>query len=226
MYPSQVVVTHRPYRASASRITIFAHLFGILAFILMLIWLLHYRGGIEYDSYDGNRVFNVHPFLMFCGFIFLSGEAMMVYKTAKTGHFAQKVVHLILHIGAFVLGVVGISAVFRFHDMANVEDLYSLHSWIGIATISLFALQWLAGLFTYMFRQPETTKATLLPWHICSGRTLLYMSIAAALTGLMEKATFMNLRHSREARLLNFLGLSILLFGIFVDLSVSLGRYV
>lgn len=66
---------------------------------------------------------------------------MMVYKTVKAGHFVQKVVHMVLQLGAFVLGVVGICAVFKFHDMVNIEDNYSLHSWIGIATISLFALQ-------------------------------------------------------------------------------------
>ncbi|KAE8682996.1 hypothetical protein F3Y22_tig00111220pilonHSYRG00021 [Hibiscus syriacus] len=53
----QVTVTHN-YRRSASRLTIFAHVFGVLAFILMLVWLLHYREGIEYDSYNGYRVFN------------------------------------------------------------------------------------------------------------------------------------------------------------------------
>lgn len=47
------------YRRRASRITIFAQLFGILAILLLLIWLLHYREGIEYDSLDGFRVFNV-----------------------------------------------------------------------------------------------------------------------------------------------------------------------
>ncbi|XWS22946.1 hypothetical protein CRYUN_Cryun29cG0079300 [Craigia yunnanensis] len=110
--------------------------------------------------------------------------------------------------------------------MANIEDVYSLHSWIGTATISVFALQWLAGLSTFMFPQSEMTRKTILPWHVCGGRTLLYMSIAAALTGLMEKATFIGLRHSGEARLLNIMGLSILLFGIFVDLSVALASYV
>ncbi|KAK8507944.1 hypothetical protein V6N13_055412 [Hibiscus sabdariffa] len=214
------------YRRSASRLTIFAHVFGVLSFILMLVWLLQYRGGIEYDSYEGYRVFNVHPFLMFCGFIFLSGEAMMVYKTVQATHMVQKMVHMMFQLGAFVLGVVGICAVFKFHDMSNVEDVYSLHSWIGIATITLFAVQWLAGLISFMAPQPEVTKHSLLPWHICGGRTLLYMSIAAALTGLMEQATFQHLQSDREGRLVNFLGLCILLFGIFVDLSVALARYV
>ena len=48
------------YRQSASRLTVVAHLFGILAFILMLVWLLHYRGGIEYHSDNPDRVFNVN----------------------------------------------------------------------------------------------------------------------------------------------------------------------
>jgi cytochrome b-561 len=55
------------------------------------------------------------------------------------------------------------------------------------------------------------------------------MSICAALTGLMQKSTFLNLKHllsQRELRLINFTGLAILLFGIFVDLSVALARYV
>ncbi|XVE85568.1 hypothetical protein DITRI_Ditri17bG0100800 [Diplodiscus trichospermus] len=226
MHSSHVAVVHPPHRASASRLTIVAHFFGILAVILMLFWLLHYRGGIEYNSYDGVRVFNVHPLLMFCGFIFLSGEAMMVYKTVQATHYVQKVVHMILQLAAFVVGVIGLCAVFKFHDMANIEDVYSLHSWIGIATISLFALQWLAGLSTFMFPQTDMTRKSMLPWHVNGGRTLLYMSIAAALTGLMEKATFIGLRHNREARLLNFLGLSILLFGIFVDLSVAFYRHI
>ncbi|KAJ9135675.1 hypothetical protein P3X46_032828 [Hevea brasiliensis] len=214
------------YRRSASRLTIAAHLFGILAFILMLIWLLHYRGGIEYDSDNVDRVFNVHPFMMFCGFIFLVGEAMMVYKTVPASHSVQKFFHMILHLIAICLGIVGISAVFKFHDMVNTEDVYSLHSWIGIGTFCLFGLQWLFGLFTFTVPQPSDARASMLPWHICGGRALLYMAICAALTGLMEKSTFMQEKHTRENHLMNFTGLFILLFGIFIDLSVALARYV
>ncbi|KDP38167.1 hypothetical protein JCGZ_04810 [Jatropha curcas] len=214
------------YRRSASRLTVVAHLFGILAFILMLIWLLRYRGGIEYDSYDADRVFNVHPFMMFCGFIFLAGEAMMVYKTIPVSHKTQKLIHLVFHLAAICLGIVGIAAVFKFHDMIKAEDVYSLHSWIGITTICLFGLQWLFGLFTFIIPQPDVTKKMMLPWHICGGRALLYMAVCAALTGIMEKSTFLEQQHTHENRLMNFTGLFILLFGIFVDISVTLARYV
>ncbi|GAB2286383.1 hypothetical protein Dimus_020799 [Dionaea muscipula] len=46
-------------RQSASRITVVAHFFGILAIILMLVWLLHFCGDIDLDSDVPAHVFNV-----------------------------------------------------------------------------------------------------------------------------------------------------------------------
>ncbi|KAI3817095.1 hypothetical protein L1987_10882 [Smallanthus sonchifolius] len=211
---------------TGSRITVAAHLFGILANILMLIWLLHYRQGLDLDSSNPYRVFNVHPFLMFFGFIFLVGEAMMAYKTVAAERQVQKYVHLFLHLSALVLGIVGIHATFKFHDKMNILDMYSLHSWIGIGTFCLFILQWLFGFSLFIFpKASAVTRARLSHWHVLGGRSLLYMAICAALTGLMQKFTFMQLTNNRESYLINFLALAILLFGITVDLSVSLGRY-
>ncbi|GFP85591.1 probable transmembrane ascorbate ferrireductase 3 [Phtheirospermum japonicum] len=79
-----------------------------------------------------------------------------------------------------------------------------------------------------MFLLPGTSnesRARASPWHINGVRALMYMVIVAALTGLMEKVTYMGLRHQTEARVINFIGLSIMLFGTAVDLSVSLGRF-
>lgn len=88
-------------------------------------------------------------------------------------------------------------------------------------------MQWVLGFSAFMFPKASPgTRASMLPWHVSGGRALLYMAICAALTGLMEKSTFLNLKNHREARLINFTGLFVLLFGIFVDLSVALARYV
>lgn len=62
---SYTVVTSKMRSYSTS---ILAHLFGIIALILMLVWLLHYREGIEYDSGNPLRVFNV-CFLCFSSLI-------------------------------------------------------------------------------------------------------------------------------------------------------------
>lgn len=90
--------------------------------------------------------------------------------------------------------------------------------------------QWVLGFATFLFpRASERTAIRIVPWHMSGGRALLYLSICAALTGLTQKSTFLGVEHvlsHRESNLINFTGLSILLFGIFVDLSVALARYV
>ncbi|CAN8312214.1 unnamed protein product [Cochlearia groenlandica] len=206
--------------------TFVAHFFGILAFILMLIWLLHYREGINYGSDNPFKVLNVHPFLMYCGFLFLVGEAMMTYKTSYASHKVQKLVHGGLHLIGLVLGIVGICAAFKFHDQVYLKDMVSLHSWIGLTTFILLGLQWLLGAFTFLAPQSSSgTRSRMMPWHVLGGRALLYMGIVAALTGLMQRATTIGQSTNAESRLINFTGLAILLFGVSVDFSVALGRY-
>ncbi|KAL7110837.1 hypothetical protein ACP275_05G051100 [Erythranthe tilingii] len=223
--------THEAHRVRygkpALRVTILAHVFGTLAIILLLVWLLHFREGLDLDSDDPNRIFNVHPFLMFFGFIFLAGEAMMAYKTVGAERKVQKYVHMFVHLVAIVLGIVGLHAAFKFHEKQGISNLYSLHSWIGIGTFSLFCLQWLLGMSVFLFPgTPMETRARVAPWHVSGGRALMFMAICTALTGLMEKVGFLGQLHHSEARVINFLGLSILLFGVSVDLSVSLARYI
>jgi hypothetical protein len=67
--------------------------------------------------------------------------AMMAYKTVLSRGIVKKSIHMILHLIALCLGIVGICAVFKYHDMIHAEDVYSLHSWIGLVTFCLFCLQ-------------------------------------------------------------------------------------
>lgn len=46
-------------RSPGSHLSLFAHFFGILAIVLMLVWLLHYGKGFDLDSNDPGRIFNV-----------------------------------------------------------------------------------------------------------------------------------------------------------------------
>lgn len=56
------------YYGAASRLTYVAHFFGLTALILILIWLLHYRGGLNYESNNPELVFNVKHLLTICLF--------------------------------------------------------------------------------------------------------------------------------------------------------------
>ncbi|XP_010271183.1 PREDICTED: probable transmembrane ascorbate ferrireductase 3 [Nelumbo nucifera] len=209
-------------RRRPSRATAVGHFFGVLAAILLLTWLLHFRGGLDLDSDNKDKVFNVHPFLMYAGFVFLAGEAIMAYKTFPMEKKVRKFIHMLLHLVAIVLGIVGINAAFKFHNEVGIPNMFSLHSWLGMGTFCLFCLQWLYSFVTFFFPGAEvSTRGRMLPWHKVGGRTLLYMAVCTAESGLMEKATVMNLRHGTESRLMNFTGLAILFFGIAVDFTIS-----
>lgn len=60
--------TRSTYYHAASRLTYVAHFFGLMALILILIWLLHYRGGLHYESNNPDVVFNVKQLLIICLF--------------------------------------------------------------------------------------------------------------------------------------------------------------
>lgn len=52
-----------------------------------------------------------------------------------------KLGHAAMHLMAFILTVLGLAAVFNFHNHEKIPNLYSLHSWLGITTVFLFACQ-------------------------------------------------------------------------------------
>lgn len=52
-----------------------------------------------------------------------------------------KLLHAALMLLALLLSVVGLCTVFSFHNAKKIPNMYSLHSWVGVATAALFAAQ-------------------------------------------------------------------------------------
>lgn len=67
--------------------------------------------------------------------------AVMAYRIVLGPRAAKKAVHLLLHLVALAFAGVGLYAAFKYHHDAGLPDIRSLHSWLGIATIALYALQ-------------------------------------------------------------------------------------
>lgn len=65
----------------------------------------------------------------------------MVYRTVMVQKKVQKFIHMVLHLIAITLGIIGIYAVFKFHNASGIANMYSLHSWLGIVTFCLYGLQ-------------------------------------------------------------------------------------
>ncbi|KAI6670507.1 hypothetical protein NL676_005392 [Syzygium grande] len=199
---------------------------GVTIISLVLIWAVHFRGGLALVSDDKDLIFNVHPVLMVTGLILLNGEAMIAYKTVSGTQSFKKLVHLTLQLLAFCLSVVGIWAALKFHNDKGIDNFYSLHSWLGLACILLFGIQWALGFVIYWYPGgSRTSRATLLPWHVFFGIYIYALAIATATTGFLEKATFLQTnqvisRYSLEALLMNSLGVLVVVLGGFIVLTI------
>ena len=118
---------------------------------------------------DPAAEFNLHPVLMIAGFIYCMGQgmsfkgspfgkrsynllsaAMLMYRSCRCcRRIWNKLLHTMFHMLAIPCIAVGFIAVWDSHQLrrgddgllAPIPDFYSLHSWMGLATMGLFALQ-------------------------------------------------------------------------------------
>ncbi|XWS34359.1 hypothetical protein CRYUN_Cryun21dG0032500 [Craigia yunnanensis] len=112
-----------------------------------------------------------------------------------------------------------------FNDEANIPDMFTLHSWLGMIAICLFGLQFLLGFFSYVFPRAESfSRAAYTPWHTFGGLVIFFFAICTAEMGLLQKFLLLGLFRSQEALIVNFIGLLLFLFAVAVGLSVVLPR--
>lgn len=207
-------------------IMLLIRLIGISVAGLVLTWALHFRGGMSLISDNKDLIFNVHPVLMVIGFILLNGEAMLAYKTVGGTKNFKKSVHLAIQLVALCVGLIGVWAALKFHNDKGIDNFYSLHSWLGLACLFLFAMQWGTGFVTFWYPGgSRSSRSSLLPWHVFLGTYIYALAVTTAATGILEKATFLQTnnvitRYSSESLLVNVLGILIVVLGGFVVLAV------
>lgn len=203
----------------ATPFTYAAHALAVVAAVLVLVWTIHFRGGLALEAVNKNLVFNLHPVLMLIGYIILGSEAILIYKVAPgLKHDTAKLIHLSLHAVATVLGAAGIYFAFKYHNDSGIANLYSLHSWLGIGTISLYGIQWIFGFVTFFFpgAAPHVRRGAL-PWHVLFGIFVYILTLVTAELGFLEKLTFLESggldKYGPEALLVNLTSLVVVLFG-------------
>lgn len=200
---------------------------GLACVVLVSVWSTHFRGGFMWDG--SSKEFNWHPVLMTSGLVVLYGLSSVVYRVPLTwGHskLPWKLLHAGLMLLALLLSVVGLCAVFDFHNKNNIPNMYSMHSWIGLGAVVLFALQWVSGFSAFLLPcSPLSFRKLLKPVHVWLGGSILTLSVAACVSGINEKlffvlkgdnhtAAYSNL--PPEAVLANALGVLIVVFGLVV----------
>ncbi|BBN03961.1 transmembrane ascorbate-dependent reductase [Marchantia polymorpha subsp. ruderalis] len=223
-----VLQVRRPmasYGVSFAPVATAVHVLGVLVLALILYWVIAFRGGVTLWGSAPALIFNAHPVIMFGGFIFVSSEAILVYKTLSGTKRSKKLVHMSLQAIAFLLALVGIWAALKFHLDSNIDNFYSLHSWLGIFTVVLFFIQWIAGFFSFWTQSVAgSTRAAVLPWHVFFGIGAYVLAVATAVLGFLEKITFLqsgSLGHyASEAMFVNTVALLVVVFGFVTVLAI------
>ncbi|XP_017307297.1 lysosomal membrane ascorbate-dependent ferrireductase CYB561A3 [Ictalurus punctatus] len=165
---------------------------SVVCVVLVVHWNVAYRGGF---SWDGKITqFNWHPVLMVVGLVVLYGNAAVVYRVPLTwtqDKLPWKILHACLLLLALIFTIVGLCAVFDYHNTNNTPNLYSLHSWVGIFTSALFAAQWVAGFGAFLIPcSPLPLRAFIKPTHVWMGAILLVLSVVSCISGINEKLFF------------------------------------
>ncbi|XP_077590703.1 transmembrane ascorbate-dependent reductase CYB561 [Stigmatopora nigra] len=206
-----------------------SQLLGLTSVVLTGVWMGHYRGGFAWDGSE--REFNLHPLCMVLGLVFLQGDAILVYRVFHQEPKKNvKMLHGIIHMLALIVSIIGMVAVFDFHRAAKYPNMYSLHSWCGLATIILFAVQWVIGLSFFLFPVASSwLRATYLPIHAFCGLLLLAMAVGTSLIGITEKLLFDIMstysQFSPEGVLANVLGVLLVCFGVLVFYLITNEEY-
>ncbi|XP_043827402.1 lysosomal membrane ascorbate-dependent ferrireductase CYB561A3 isoform X1 [Dromiciops gliroides] len=198
---------------------------GSLCVLFTVYWVHHWRGGFGWDG--TSLMFNWHPVLMVAGMVVLYGAASLVYRMPQSWvgpKLPWKLLHAVLHLVAFVLAVLGMVAVFKFHSHNHIANLYSLHSWLGITAVTLFACQWFLGFSIFLLPWASPWLRSLLkPIHVFFGAAILSLSMASVLSGINEKL-FFSLKNTTapysslppEARFANVTGMLVVVFVVLV----------
>ncbi|XP_066248079.1 plasma membrane ascorbate-dependent reductase CYBRD1 isoform X2 [Euwallacea similis] len=198
---------------------------------LTLFWVIQYKGGFAWRE-DPVKQFNLHPVLMVAGFITFSGFSILLYRICRCcKRIYVKLLHTVFHALAIPCVALGFLAVLDSHNLAQppIPNFYSLHSWIGLAAMGLFAIQFVVGFFSFLVLlccEGATAgfRAALVPIHASFGLTTFVLAVAAAVTGLTEKALFTlgdtYSEWKEEAIVINTLGASFIALVILVSFAV------
>lgn len=173
---------------------VLAHIFSLMSVIVVFLWVSA-LGGLSWEK--GKQVFNWHPLLMICAFMFMTVASLSFRYSIQTANRSTlKWTHGMAWTVAALCATVALIAVFKSHNDAVsgfIANLYSLHSWIGCAVILMYVCQFLIGVLSFAWPLASMTpvrKARILQIHKFVGPFIYNCTAATILLGIQEKEGF------------------------------------
>ena len=196
-----IMVDNGPMRAEdRSRIRKFVvaipRILTIIFIIILLVWITEAEGGI--GSSESN-VFGVHALLMGLFVTVFIQEGLLSFSAPLISPKSRNRTHLrFFHVSYHILGltcaIVGLVAIVAYKNMSAQPlvfpyyYLFSPHSWIGVACMTLWGIQFVGGFFSQAIKAKLTVeqRKVFLKWHRFLGRAVYVIGLATCALGLQD----------------------------------------
>lgn len=186
--------TATPLQKAAGILSIATSFLGL---ILLINWMSATEEDDGFKGYNWNElIFNYHPTFMYSALIFGSFSAIISYRILPVAKYVSKGFHGLLHTGAIVCIILGLTAVFLGNDdkSHNDADAYysnftSIHSFIGLGAALIYFLNYIFGLVHFLPSLeviPVDLRKAYMPYHVFFGTFSIIAAAMAVVTGVME----------------------------------------
>ncbi|GMH89345.1 hypothetical protein TrVE_jg8050 [Triparma verrucosa] len=158
--------------------------------------------GFSLDK-ESKKVFNAHPVLMTVSFVLMTVGKLsftIPFITNRLSRPKVKVVHGSSWLLALISSSFALYAVFASHNVESQgykANMYSLHSWVGIAVFAAMIGNFLIGSVAFGFQlvEPET-RGKLMPFHKLFGNLIYYGWGVAMILGLLSRSWILSCGYS------------------------------
>lgn len=195
---SEYSVVYREAKSFQKYAAILALLSAFAGWMLIIDWTSRSQSGQNYlGGLNFNRqLFNLHPVFMYGGMVFAFTAAIASFRLIPLPKPWVKSIHVLCHTLAIICIICGLICVFVSNNYESKNDegiyysnLYSLHSFIGLATIILYFQNYILGIFHFLSSitlVPAEKRKFYLPIHVCLGVVSFILAIVTVETGIME----------------------------------------
>uniref|UniRef100_A0A0K0FNE7 Cytochrome b561 domain-containing protein n=1 Tax=Strongyloides venezuelensis TaxID=75913 RepID=A0A0K0FNE7_STRVS len=190
---SITTITQRESYLKPTITIIITQIIGLTSFILIFCWGCKFSGGFGWRDKPGQE-FRLHPVFMSFGLLFCQGTSIMIYRSLRfLSKIKLKWLHIIIHSIALICTVFGFIAAYDSHVLAKPPkpDFMSLHSWIGLGTMSSYLIQFIFSFLCYMKPGfPMSIRQYVMPFHRSFGLGIFILTYSAIMMGLSERAAW------------------------------------
>jgi len=174
-------------------------LLALLFLIVLLVWIMQAEGGFGWNE---ATVFGWHALLMGLFIVFFTQEAILSFAAPLfSGPFSRrnnecmrpKYIHVFFHSFGIICAMLGIVSIVYYKSMSPQPivfpfySVYSPHSWLGIAVLCLWGVQFAIGTYIYGFGEPNPEqKAILGHIHGYLGKAIYVSGLATCALGLQD----------------------------------------